>query len=210
VQPDLATAAANGYVFNFGPFVGNGQFRYPKTMFVDNSTNPNQIFTVIDQTPLAFPIAPFTVQQLPIWAEENAQVILYSLGGATSLTTVVFYNTDEQAFVNSAFSPLVPGFNVQAQPPTAKVITNRNFTLVAATAHDIFPAVATARMIRFRNIGQDQAWYQVGVTATGVFANGDKQIDPSDLWTQLPYATAARISFFSNATPNIEAEEISF
>lgn len=208
-------AVAVDYTFNFDVARTNGIFDVPRSVFIDNSGNPNQLYVNVSQTNANFPVAPFTIGVYPIFAQEGSIIDIYSLGGATKAVAVEFFNTYEIPWSSSAFSPLVPGFNVQVQPPAAKTITNHNTTLNANAATNIIPASAVAsRLIMFRNVGNDVAYYNLSAAATGVFAAGDLELMPGPNWTQLPFGQAGAISFFlpngGSASVAIEAMEIGF
>lgn len=208
---DVATA----YIFDFGNYRANGLMDVPRSVFIDNSVNPNQLFVDVSQTSQNFPVAPFTVGMFPIFAQDMSTVTIYSLGGASDLVTVEFYNTEEAPWSNSAFSPLVPGFNVQTQPPAAKTVTNENTQVNAAAAVNVIPAGAVAsRMIMFRNVGNDVVYWNDIAVANGTFANGDSELQPGPQWFVMPYGTAHAISFYlpagGSASVNIEAKVITF
>lgn len=209
--PFGSLAVATQYDCYFVQQQQTGVFDIPRTLWVDNSVNPNQLFVIVSQTGQNFPIPPYTVAQVPIYAQASSVVSLISLGGATDLITVQFYNTREPPFAYSGFAPVTPGFLVATIPPSAKTLTSKNAALVGGVAQNVFGAVGSSLQRRFRNIGNDLAFYNMyGLAASGNFANGDLEIQPDPNWTTIPYQTLGAISFYCVNACNIEAQEIGF
>lgn len=210
------TGAAATYSFDFNQMQQNLRFGIPRAMFIDNTKCANAISVVVSQTLQQLQIAPFSYVCLPIIAEQSSVILMTCAGGATALTPIQFLNFELPAFVASGFSPIVPGFQVESLPPTANPLNVRNKKLAPATAFDVFPAAVKSRMIRFRNSGPqngaagDEAYYLIGGAATGNIVT-DTLVpigEGGGEFINLPFRTAAAISFFSTGGTFIEAQEI--
>lgn len=205
---DFTTSFADSFVADFGQLTAGGVFDYPRTVWVDNSRNPNQLLVTVSQVGQNFPIPPYSVAQVPLYAQPGSTVTFSSLGIATGLVYAVFYNTRELAFSYSGFAPIIPGFQVESLYPSLTNLTIRSAALVGGVAQDIFPAVAATRMVFFQNIGGDEAFFRIGATAVGTFPQ-DIPIQPQGevLPIALPFRTNQRISFFCPVACNILAFE---
>lgn len=114
-----------------------------------------------------------------------------------------FYPSDLTALTNG-LTAITNAVNNPA--PDSVTPTNRNNAIATATAEDVFPGGGNPVWTRFRNVGPNDAFYNVGGTASGNFAAGDKQINVGE-YVVLPYKTDENISFYSAAGTNIEGEE---
>lgn len=205
---DFRATFSDNYSFDFGLLSQSGVFDHPRTIWVDNSQNPNQLFVSVSQTSQNFPVPPYSVVQVPLYAQDGSLVTITSAGIATGLVGVVFYNTRESNFAYSGFAPLSPGFQVEALYPNLTLLTNRNTALGAGVAADVFPAVSQARMCFLWNVGGDLAWMNFGITATGAFP-ADYPLQPNAFGVTPPLAfrTNKRISVICPNACNIVAFE---
>lgn len=197
-QCDFTTSFANAFSFDFGFLRQSGVFDHPRTLWVDNSKNPNQLVVSVSQTSQNFPVPPYSVVQVPVYAQDGSVIEVSSLGLATGVVGLIFYNTRESNYAYSGFSPLVPGFQVESLPPNVTTFTNRNVSLLAGVAADVFPAVAATRMLFIANIGADLAFFNVGQTAVGTFPQ-DYLLQPNAAGVAPPimaFRTNKRLSVF--------------
>lgn len=181
-------------------------FGVPRTLFIDNGDNPNGVTVSVQGTQFTFDVPAYANGHFPLNAQLNDTISFYSLGGSTSLVNITIFNWVLPATVWYTVDPLTPGFDVQAVTPTATAITNRNTTLAAAVAANVFPSVSNARNTRFTNLTEEMLYYHVNATATGSFAAGDMVLQPGQELI-MPYRTALRISFYSVSGGNVQAEE---
>ncbi len=175
-------------------------FGTPRSIYVDNSGNPNVIEVFCERTQFTTTLPAFGLGFFPIDALETDLISFYSLGGATKDVTITIYNYAIAPGVWYATDPLAPGFDVQAVLPTAANIQNLNEALVQNVAEDVFPASASAGYKWARNMGNDVVWWRVGGTAAASYAdsfpmNPGEGFNGSDFL--LPFRTAERISFLT-------------
>lgn len=190
-------------------------FGLPRSIYVNNKYNPNEVIVYIGGSQEVLSIPAFCIGMLPVSALANDVIAIYSLGGTPAANPnvhVEIYNYERAPYTYSALAPFATGSAIQALLGVASSIIPRNVTLSAGVASNVFPSVSTARNIRFRNVGDgagggDVAYWQVAVTATGNFAAGDGVIQPGEEALYLPFTTAQRVSFFSAAGTRIEAME---
>lgn len=189
-------------------------FGIAKSIYIDNGNNPNSLTLTIGQTNISLTAPAYSIGYYSISAPENARFQFYSIGGVAagqSAVGIEIYNYQVAPCVWYTVDPLSPGFQVEALYPTANTYNERNTVLAAGVAADVFPAVASARAVAFRNIGDaasadDQAFFRLNATADAVFANSFI-LPVSPNWLVLPYRTAQRISMYSVGGTNIEAYE---
>lgn len=209
---DLNFSGEQQYTLSLSLMQMGGTFGVPRSIYVNNKYNPNEILLFTQGTSEILSIPAYTIGMLPLSAMANDTITLYSMGGASQSIHVEIYNYERAPYTYGALAPFQSGSNVQALTPAASSIINRNATLSAGVAANVFPTVSNPRNVRFKNVGDgagggDVAWYQVNVTATGAFASGDKFLQPGDAEIILPYQTAQRVSFYSTNGTRIQAEE---
>lgn len=200
---DFATEQT--YVINLTTQQQNKLFGIPRMVFIDNGDNPNNVTINCRRTQFTCDIPAYANGFFPIDAIESDSIEFYSEGGAVSPVSITVYNYTLPAAVWYTTDPLTPGFDVQAVTPTATSITNRNTTLGAGVAANVFPSVASPRNTWFVNMTDTVMFYNVGSTATGS-TSADKQLQPGQR-IDMPYRTALRISFYSAAGGLCQAEE---
>jgi hypothetical protein len=181
-------------------------FGAPRSVFVDNSRNPNAILVDVEGPGQQFPVPPYSAGVFTISSATAARkVSMSSDGGADGIVFFEFYNFNKAPYVWSGFAPFIPGVQVLTKPDIGIPVA-RNYTLLAATAHDIFPAVVTPNQKRFRNLSDTLCYYNLNVAATGSFAAGDCVINPGET-IELKFSYSGAISFYSADGGNIEAYE---
>lgn len=193
-------------LFNFTLSQTGQNFGAVRTIFVDNSRNPSAIDVLVNGPQQSFPVPPYTAGYYTVSSSSEAQQINFvSDGGASGKVYFEFFNYDLEPYTYSGFAPFIPGIEVVAKPAVGATI-NRNTTLAAGVAANVFPAVVSPTQKRFKNIGDDVAWYNTKVAATGTFANGDWLLNVGES-VLLPYTYQDAISFWSDAGTQIQAEE---
>lgn len=90
--PDLDFSASNDYIIDISFQVAGLTFSNPRTMFVDNTTNPAGIAVSIGGTQQKFTIPPFTAGYFIISAQVSSRIEMVSTGPATGPIHVQLYN----------------------------------------------------------------------------------------------------------------------
>lgn len=90
--PDLDFSAANEYVIDISFQQIGLTFANPRTLFVDNTTNPSVIDVTISGTNQKFPVPAYTAGYFAISAQVGSKIDLQSAGGATGPVHVSVYN----------------------------------------------------------------------------------------------------------------------
>jgi hypothetical protein len=96
-----------------------------RTMFMDNTTNPNEVIVSVGGTNQSFTIPANAEGYFPLTATEISRITMTSLGGATSIQSAVFYNYDMPAVVWYKYG-LNPTDGIQRVQGTQPVGTNMN------------------------------------------------------------------------------------
>lgn len=88
------TGTNNVYVIDF-TFQQQGLiFSGPRTLYINNISNPNQVFVTIDGTQQTFAAPPYSCGYYPVIARQNSKITLSSVGGAATLTNIQIFNYD--------------------------------------------------------------------------------------------------------------------
>jgi len=188
-------------------------FGIPRSIYVNNSQNPNLCLITIQGTGSIEQVPAFSIGLLPITALANSKIFIQSTGGAPAGSTVEveLYNYERPPYVYGGLGPFQPGSQVEALAQNAASFIPRNTTLGAAVAANVFPTVAATRQVMFKNVGDgagggDVAYWNVGNTASGVFASGDQLLQVGD-GLLMPFRTLQRISFYSPNGTRIQGVE---
>ncbi len=96
------------YVFHLPSVVSENVFGIPKSLFLDNSSNPNPIEVQVSGTDQFFVAPAGSSGYYNLDAQGSSDIELYSLGGATDLITVTLYNFIVAPIVWYGFGPLDP------------------------------------------------------------------------------------------------------
>lgn len=169
-----------------------------KGVFIENAGNPNNVTITSKRTQQSVVVPAYANAFLPITSVIGDTIQFYSLGGNVTpnwQASVKLFNYDIQPFVWYTTAPLAPGIVVNVLKPVLTNIVDRDYTLIAATAHNVFPAVADPRNITFWNYTNEVVFYQINADATGVAAD-NYQAQPGEK-VDLDFRTALRISMYS-------------
>lgn len=90
VNCDYATPET--YRFNFTQINQMAQFGIVETLFVDNGSNPSEIEVTVSGTDQFFTVPAYAQGYFPVSAADSSVMELYSVGGATDIITIGFYN----------------------------------------------------------------------------------------------------------------------
>lgn len=228
--PLAIASAAFDYIFDFTLLQQGGKFSAPRTLFVDNSNNPNSVNVYVQGSGQQFPIPAYSSGYFKLSSTTQASRIeVQSIGVATAAIFVEFYNYDIEPIVWNGFGPIVPGYktiligNDQVNPvgpgnpisvvlaPGGVAYVNRSSAVVGgAAAFNIAPANANGYQCRIRNIGDgagggDPAYYRLGGAASAAFP-ASQQIPINPQWYLFPYTLFGALSVFSTQTTNLECE----
>jgi len=84
--------AANAIVFNFATINQQRLFGVPKTVFIDNGTNPNPVMVAVTITNQGFSVPAYAQGRFSLDATQNSEITFTTDGGATDKTKIVLYN----------------------------------------------------------------------------------------------------------------------
>lgn len=92
-QADFTPIGDTQYILDLTTQVQGDKFNQAKTLFFDNSSNPDYISVVVTNTQQAFTIPPRSNGFYPLAAQPNSQIILHcASGGATQIGRGQLYN----------------------------------------------------------------------------------------------------------------------
>jgi len=193
-------------LFDFQTTQSGQLFSAVRTMFVDNRKNPSEMIVDVAGPNQSFPIPPYSAGYFTVSSSTEAkEITVTSVGGATDSIYMEFFNYGIPPVVWSGFAPFIPGIEVVTKPAVGAYV-NRNRTMAAAAAANIFPAVATPTQKWLKNMGPDILYINLTVAATGSPAAGDLTILVGQVFNpEMTYGTA--ISGYSTAGCDVEAYE---
>lgn len=103
---NLDFSAAANYIIDFSTQSQGQTFGTPRTMFLDNGSNPNPVEILVQGTDQFFTIPSYSTGFYLLDATTASRVSLVTNGGASDVCTVTFYNYERSPVVWYSFGPL--------------------------------------------------------------------------------------------------------